>query len=130
MTPADLLSVIEKILHDGFVVLTGEITPTMLAAFRARGMEVVQKLGIKTDLRGVVNREAVKYAQERTARLIKDFAETTPDMLRGTLAQAIEEGWSTGRLRDELRENYAFSPVRALTIARTETAIARRRGGV
>ena len=64
------------------------------------------------------------------AELIKDFAKSTPEMpLRATVSQAIEEGWSTGKLRDMLRESYAFSPARALAIARTETAIARRRGG-
>jgi len=80
-------------------------------------------------VRGVVDRAAVKYAKERGAELIKDFAKSTPEMLRVTVSQAIEEGWSSGRLRDALRENYAFSPVRALSIARTETAVARRRGG-
>jgi hypothetical protein len=78
----------------------------------------------------VVNREAVKYADARAGELLKDFAETTPEMLRATVAAAIEDGWSVGKLRNELRENYAFSPVRALSIARTETAIARRRGGL
>jgi hypothetical protein len=50
-------------------------------------------------------------------------------MLRASVTQALAEGWSAGQLRDVLRENYAFGPVRALSIARTETAIARRRGG-
>jgi hypothetical protein len=129
MTPSDLLATIEKILEDGFELMTGEITPAIVAAFTERGIEIAEKLKVGAAVRGVVDRAAVKYAGERAAELIKDFAKSTPEMLRATVSQAIEEGWSSGRLRDALRENYAFSPVRALSIARTETAVARRRGG-
>ena len=128
MTTDELLAVVAKVLEPGFGLLTDEITPDLEAAFRVAGAEIVGKLKAKVDLRGVVNREAVKYARERAAELVKDFAQTTPEMLRATVGKAIEEGWSVGRLRNELRENYAFSPARALTIARTETAVARRRG--
>ncbi len=132
MTPADLLATIKRILEKGFTILTDEITPDLEAAFRAEGVVVAKKLKLTAGvekIHGVVDREAVKYARERAAELLKDFAETTPEMLRTTVSRAIEEGWSVGRLRDDLRENYAFSPARALTIARTETTVARRRGG-
>ncbi len=130
MTPDELLAAIAKVLEDGFELLTGEMTPDVEAAFRARGMEVAETLKVTADVSKVVDRAAVEYAAKRAGDLIKDFAKTTPEMLRATVSQAIEEGWSAGRLRDVLRENYAFSPARALAIARTETAIARRRGGL
>jgi hypothetical protein len=130
MTADDLLATIEEILTGGFELLTGEIAPAIIEAFRARGLEVAESLSVKPDLRGVVDRAAVNYARQRAGELIKNFAETTPEMLRSAISQAIEQGWSSGRLRDELRENYAFSPTRALSIARTETAVARRRGGL
>ncbi len=129
MTPSELLASIEKVLEDGFELLSGEIAPAIIAAFSARGIEVAETLKVSSAVRGVVNRAAVNYAGERAGELIKNFAESTPEMLRATVSKAIEEGWSAGKLRDALRENYAFSPVRALSIARSETAVARRRGG-
>jgi len=129
MTQTELLATIEKILDDGFELLSGEITPSIMAAFKSRGIEVAAKLKVGAAVGGVVDRAAVKYAGERAGELIKDFAKSTPEMLRATVSQALEEGWSAGRLRDALRENYAFSPTRALAIARTETGVARRRGG-
>ncbi len=129
MTADELLAVVKRVLERCFGLLTDEIGPDLARTFRLAGAEIARKLKAGVSLREVVDREAVKYAQARSAELLKDFAQTTPEMLRATISQAIEKGWSGGRLRDELRENYAFSPARALTIARTETAIARRRGG-
>jgi len=129
MTEAELLASIEHALRHGFTLLSVDLTPAMHAAFRARGLDVAKSLRVSAELGGVIDRHAVAYAQKRGGELIKDFAATTPEMLRSTVAKALEEGWSAGRLRDVLREDYAFSPQRALTIARTETQIARRAGG-
>jgi len=129
MKADELLALIKEVLEEGFAILSDEIGPDLARAFHERGIEVGTQIGLTAKVRGVVDREAVNYARARGAELLKDFAETTPEMLRATLAQSIEEGWSVGRLRDTLRDNYAFSPTRALSIARTETAIARRVGG-
>ena len=129
MTADELLAAVKAILEQGFGVLSDEIAPDLAEAFRLAGIEIGTKLKVKADLRKVVDKAAVAYAGERAGELLKDFAATTPEMLRATVSKAVEEGWSVGKLRNELRENYAFSPARALTIARTETAIARRRGG-
>lgn len=50
--------------------------------------------------------------------------DSTREMLRADVTAALEEGWSTDRLAQQLEANYAFSDVRADTIARTETATA------
>jgi hypothetical protein len=52
------------------------------------------------------------------------------ELLRGTVRQAIEEGWSTDTLPQEISSGYAFSPARALNVARTETARATNRGSL
>jgi SPP1 gp7 family putative phage head morphogenesis protein len=52
------------------------------------------------------------------------ITDSTREMLRGNVTQAIEEGWSNDRLADSIREDEAFSESRAMTIARTETAMA------
>jgi len=129
MKADELLALIKEVLEEGFAILSDEIGPDLARVFRERGIEVGTQIGLTAKVRRVVDREAVNYARARGAELLKDFAETTPEMLGATLAQSIEEGWSVGRLRDTLRDNYAFSPTRALSIARTETAIARRVGG-
>lgn len=77
-----------------------------------------------------VNERAVEYAAERSAKLVKDLEESSRDMLRATIAQAMEEGWSNDQLADELDGNYAFGDARAETIARTETAYADIQGNL
>lgn len=76
------------------------------------------------------NENAVKWAEARAAKLITsdgtggELVEATRDLIRGTVKKAIEEGWSNQQLAKELRQAYAFSTDRAMTIARTETAFA------
>lgn len=129
MTVDELLALTKEVLEEGFAILNTEIGPDLVRAFHERGMEVGSQIGMTAKVRGIVDQEAVKYSRDRGAELLKDFTETTPEMLRATLAKSIEEGWPVGKLRDTLRDNYAFSPVRALSISRTETAAARRAGG-
>lgn len=92
------------------------------------------------EMLSLVNEKAVNFAKERAAELvgmqIRDgdvvpnpnssfsVTESTRDMLRADVTQAIEEGWSNDKLADVIQQNYAFSDVRAEAIARTETAIA------
>ncbi|MDQ9813927.1 phage minor head protein [Acinetobacter pittii] len=51
-------------------------------------------------------------------------------MLRATITQALEEGWSNDKLADEIGNSHAFSEDRAEMIARTETAIADVQGNM
>lgn len=100
-------------------------------------------IGVSTDL---ANKRAEKWAHERAAELVGmkwvdgelvdnpnpawSIADSTRDMIRSDVATAIEEGWSNDKLAAALEENYAFSPERAETIARTETAAADVQGNV
>lgn len=77
-----------------------------------------------------VNEYAVQYAKERSAELVTQMQESTRDMLRSNVQEAIQEGWSNDKLADLLSENYAFSDARAETIARTETAYADVQGNL
>lgn len=77
-----------------------------------------------------VNERAVAYAKDRSAELVTQLEDSTREMLRSTLAQALEEGWSNDKLADELGDNYAFGEDRAETIARTETAYADVQGNL
>ncbi|MEI7443272.1 MAG: phage portal protein [Burkholderiales bacterium] len=65
----------------------------------------------------VVDGELVENPNARWA-----ITESTREFIRGDVAIAIQEGWSTDKLAKALSENYAFSDARAETVARTEAA--------
>jgi SPP1 gp7 family putative phage head morphogenesis protein len=126
------------------VSAVGEATPRLLAAVFADGAaEAFGQVGLAADADALsqVNDRAVDYARQRAAYLVgkrvnedgeavdnpdAEYAidDTTREMLRGTVAQAVEEGWSNDELADAIQGSYAFSADRAETVARTETAYA------
>lgn len=79
-----------------------------------------------------VDRWFTNYVGER----ITQIDETTRSIVRDELQSAFEDGQAesvqdlAGRLRDITADSAAFSPSRALMIARTETAIAYNTGAV
>lgn len=92
-------------------------------------------LGVSLDQ---VHERAVDYARDRSAELVGmkwvdgdlvpnpraeyQIDESTREMLRHIVRDAMEEGRSNDFLADALADIYAFSDQRAETIARTETA--------
>ena len=116
------------VIRQHFDVLVGELSPDIVEGFRERGLEVAAHFEMVSSVGGTIDHEAIAYTHHRAGELIKDFARTTPDMLRSSVERAFFERWSSAKLRDTLREDYAFSPVRALAIARTEMGMAMRAG--
>jgi|SRR5579875_679405 len=130
MTTAEILAVVESEIGErGWAVVVASLTPRLKRLFRQGAVGLLQEARIseRPDF-ALVDEHAANYAAERAGELIKDFAATTPDMLRATVEKAIAEGWSSAKLSDELAQSYAFGNVRALTIARTELARARCHG--
>lgn len=92
------------------------------------------------DALSLANQKAIDYAADRAAELVGmqwkngelvenpnptySITESTRDMLRGKVSQAMEEGWSNDKLTAEIKADYSFSAERAASIAQTETAIA------
>ena len=87
----------------------------------------------------LVNDHAIAWAQDRAAELVGmrvtesgelvenpnaewTITDSTREMLRSDVTQAIEDGTSSAALGDQLEASYAFSAARAETIARTELA--------
>lgn len=109
---------------------------------QAGGAVALEQIGFAADesITNQLNEYALDYAQERSAEMVGKrwvdgelvdnpdaewvISETTRDMLRDDIAQAIEDGTSNEDLADLISENYAFSDERAETVARTETAFA------
>lgn len=113
-----------------------DIAPELAEVIREMATEggkdaIVQVLGaIDKDQLAQVNEKALAYAKDRSAELVTSLTESTRDMLRSTLAEGIENGWSNDELADALEDTYAFSPERSETIARTETAYADVQGNL
>jgi hypothetical protein len=99
--------------------------------------QALLQIGLSTDnMTDTMSSMAVKYAKDRAAEMVGmkwvdrqlienpsakwQITESTRDMLRADVTEAVEEGWSTGRLKNAIADNYAFSEERADTIARTE----------
>jgi len=99
----------------------------------------------------LLNVRSLEYAEQRAADLVgmrnigtkaapewivnprAEFAitESTRGMLRTTVAEAVENGWSHQKLKKAIIEdNPAFSSSRATTIARTETTMADMAGNM
>lgn len=103
----------------------------------ASGKSVLAQLSVKAeDATNQVHQDALDYAQARAAELVGmkyvdgqlienpsakwAITSSTRDMIRTTVAQSIEDGWSRDRLATELEATYSFSESRAQTIAQTE----------
>lgn len=98
------------------------------------------------DALSLANQKGIDYANDRAAELVGmrwqngelienpsplySITESTRDMLRSKVTQAMEDGWSNDTLANEIKADYAFSAERADSIARTETAIADVEGNV
>ena len=92
----------------------------------------------------LANERAEEWAADRAAELVGmkwidgelvdnpnaewSISESTREMIRSDVDEAITEGWSNQKLRDALVENQGFSEERAMMIARTETAFADTQG--
>jgi F like protein len=78
-----------------------------------------------TDISFDVFSEAARdYAEERGGELVTDLSDSTREMLRSSIAEAIKNGQTNTQFAKDLMDSYAFSEERALSIARTELAYA------
>lgn len=103
----------------------------------------LEQIGMANDeaMVKLANQKAIEWANSRAAEWVGktvnaagDLVENpnadwridsaTREMLRSTVTQALDEGWSNDELADAIQTNAAFSDSRAEMIARTETAFA------
>lgn len=123
---ADILAEIKL---EGFtLLLSDELTPELMVAFKEAGLSAMSLVGgeVSTDS---INTRAAEYATKRAGTLA-DIEDTTRELLRSDVTQALEEGWSAQELAAAVKENFAFSETRAETIARTELALAHVQGNL
>jgi len=135
----------------GWASLAGDVEPEIVEAVKAGGYDALRLIGLDVtadaDVFNVVNTAAVDYAAERSAQMIGmrrlpdgtlvenpdafwQITDSTRDMIRGDISQALQEGWTNDQLAAKLSDNYAFSSDRAMVIARTETIRASNSGSL
>ena len=119
---------------------------TELTQIVSEGMATARaKAGTEQAVRPLAN-AAKEWAADRSAWLIgkrledgrlvdnpnATYAITNEarEAIRATVSRAFEERWTPQRLSEELSTHYAFSPARALMIARTELAEAQEAGSM
>lgn len=105
-----------------------EVVAELLGAFSA--VFVAEAPDLSPTL---AQRLAEQYATERGGLLLKldgdlNLQQLTRNRVRELVAETIRDGESLRTLQKRLREDYAFSPQRAETVARTESATALGRG--
>lgn len=103
---------------------------TLNEARDAMGLDPVEGGDEVPNIVRQVNQRAVDYADARAADLVTQISENTRDMLRATVADAVEEGWGANKLADEISDSAAFSDYRAMMIARTELIDANNQGNL
>jgi hypothetical protein len=140
--------ILDEIDFQGWSVLIDPVAESLETVFRDAGLDALKKMEIRdkgiTDL---VNEDSLAFARERAAemvgmkftdsgKLVENptarwvISEDTREMLRGQVQKAIEEGWSTKHLADELKGSHAFSDSRADMISRTELKKADNMGNI
>lgn len=149
----DVLQEIEDLLDqldlDGMAKLAGTLTDTLKSLFREAEDEGLVLAGIEESV-GMAKQldvRALEWSRNRSAELVGrrvlddgsvidnpnalySILETTRDLLRTTVADAVEAGFGTKELTNSILESFAFSESRAEMISRTELANAMTEGNV
>lgn len=116
---------------DGVVIGLEGASKPLLKTLKATAGEGVTfaltKVGVETDaITSLANARAGSYAARRAAELVNKsasggkLAESTRNMIRSTIAEAVEQGATNEAVAKALRDSYAFSAKRAAAIAKTE----------
>lgn len=131
----------------GFDVLAEQLAEIFIELLKDSGKQALVQIGADTEaMLQVVNDKAVEWAKKHAAELVGKrwvggelidnpnaayrIDEVTRDSVRRVVSESVEGGWSNSRLAEALRESYAFSAERAMTIARTETTFADVQGNM
>ncbi len=132
-----------------WVQVTGMMTQPLTETAREAATNVLLELGFTDEdgeLFGVVNQDALNYAQDRGAEMVgmkfvngelvenPDAAwaitDTTRDELRQLISKAFSDGMSPADLETAIEDSFQFSSARAEMIARTEMSKAHIAGAL
>jgi hypothetical protein len=132
----------------GWAVIWDDMAPLLTAVTREGVAQAFLQIGFspEAEMAAAANDLAANWARSWAAELVGkiwqdgvlvdnpddrySLLQSTREMLRADVAQALEEGWSSSRLADAIRDSYGFSETRAQMIARTETVRADIQGNL
>lgn len=136
-TDKDVQDILDALDLDGWAVLvdpTAKVLSAVASAGAQSGLMEVKAYTAPNFERA--NTKAIDWAQDRAAELVGmrwdgdelvpnpnpewAITDSTREMIRDDVRDAIAEGWSRKELADKLSESYAFSEERADMISRTE----------
>ncbi|MGH8158376.1 MAG: phage portal protein [Rhodanobacter sp.] len=130
-------ALVDQLALEGLSEASSVLQQTLQAVAKDGAEQAMLQINLGgVDMTALVSQQAVEWADRRAASLITsngyggDLVDATRDLIRGTVEQAVKEGWSNNTLAKALSESYAFSKQRAMTIARTETAFADAHGNL
>jgi hypothetical protein len=132
--------IIDKVDYKGWGEFQDASQKAIERAAADGGIKALANVGFgqpDTDMLSQVDGRAVEYAKQRGAELVGKrvddlgnvvdnpnpawaIDDATRTMLRGTVTEAVEQGWSRNQLKAAIMDDYAFSAGRAKMIARTE----------
>ena len=148
---AEIDAVLQTVDFIGWSVLVADSEPLLEQIFASQGLAALAQVGIDVEARPevlkIVNDRAIEYAKARSAEMVGmrrdelgrlvlnpnaewQITDSTREMIRADVTQAINEGWSNQKLAKAMKESYGFSKDRATMIARTETNVAQKAGAV
>jgi hypothetical protein len=113
----DIFDELDDTIMIDHVIESAEDTIKFGANYRI-GKEKLGRFGIKFDLDHPL---AVEYLQTDRPLVLAKMKDTTKDLIKPLLKEAVEKGTSPQELADLLSENFAFSRERSLMIAVNET---------
>ena len=116
----------------GWTALEDATAADLAAIYAASAARGIAQVGAKAgeETLDQVNNDAVDFANARAAELVTEISDSTRDLIRANVTEAVEQGWSNDKLAAELQDSYAFSAERSEVIARTETAFADVQGNL
>jgi hypothetical protein len=94
--------------------------------------QVLAQLGVTdaADLVDQVNEAAVTAAREQAAELVTQIEDTTREMIRGVIADGLEQNIGTDEIAQNIMDSTGFSETRADLIANTEVRNANSQGAL
>jgi len=135
----EVQKILKAIETQKWAVIWDDMAPLLEAITREGVAQAFLQIGFspEAEMAAAANDLAMNWARSWAAELVGkiwqegklvhnpdekySLLESTREMLRADVAQALEEGWSSARLADAIRDSYGFSEARAQMIARTET---------
>ena len=140
-TASDVQKILDDLDFKDWAVLVTDSQSALDAITKSGVAEALIQIGVSDEgITDLANEKAIEYSKARSAELVgmkyvddelvvnpnAKYAITdgTRELLRSTITDAMEEGWSNDKLSDEIQGSYAFDAYRADVIARTETSFA------